>query len=387
MSARRPASLPLACGLAAAAVVAAGGIAVASVNREGDPRALPPHICDEPAGSTAGGLPDTRRLDQLAGRPGSSAGSVAASPPAGGSAVQPGPLGAGSPQDLRLRGRALAGSVPAGGVGSGRGSAGSGQPGTAGVGAGGFSFQPGGTGQGAGQGTGQGAGTGQGQGAAQKQGQGAGAGQQQGPANGVGQQGSQPPAAGSGQGTESLPPKPVPAVEQPKDNPRTQARKLDDTRHSSPVAAALILLAGLALLAAAVWLAVRLRRTKEDVAAVLPDVTPQEAAARVERAEREQDHDAALRWGFVFGLLRLDAAGRLDYDPSTPTRRYARRLRSAVFGDVARTFDEVVYGGRPAMAQDVTRQREGFDRLLASAAEVAGAPGPTAGAPPVGAAR
>ncbi len=74
-------------------------------------------------------------------------------------------------------------------------------------------------------------------------------------------------------------------------------------------------------------------------------------------AEAAGEFEKALRLRFRAGLLRLDAHGTIDYRPSISTREVSRKLRSEDFDSLALTFDDVVYGGRPADDADVEDAR------------------------------
>jgi Domain of unknown function (DUF4129) len=83
--------------------------------------------------------------------------------------------------------------------------------------------------------------------------------------------------------------------------------------------------------------------------------------ARLEReadaAERNGDLELALRLRFRAGLLRLARAGIVP-DRASLTSAEARRLvRMQELDQLARTFDEVVYGGRPPRHDDVEAAR------------------------------
>jgi len=92
--------------------------------------------------------------------------------------------------------------------------------------------------------------------------------------------------------------------------------------------------------------------------------SPAELERRAEEAQRRGDHEAALRLRFRAGLLRLDARGTIDYRPSLQTYEVAAALRSAEFDRLALGFDEVVYGERPASADDVEAARRDWEAVL-----------------------
>jgi hypothetical protein len=133
-------------------------------------------------------------------------------------------------------------------------------------------------------------------------------------------------------------------------------------------------LLGALVAGAAAFAALRLgRRRAAAVAATAgrersAQAGPDELERLAGEAERRGDHEAALRLRFRAGLLRLDAAHRLDYRESLTTGEAARELRSAEFDRLARTFDEVVYGRRPPGPADSERAREAWRRVLAEPA-------------------
>jgi hypothetical protein len=103
-----------------------------------------------------------------------------------------------------------------------------------------------------------------------------------------------------------------------------------------------------------------------DAAASRPAAQdPRALERRAAEAEAAGDHALAVRLRFRAGLLRLRIR------PSTPTAEVARTLRSEDFDALARTFDEVVYGGRPAHAADAADARERWPRVVADAPEEA----------------
>jgi hypothetical protein len=331
---------PIVVGLAGvAAVVLAAGVATAVSRAHHDAvQALPPP-CRDATGSTGGGLPSGRTLDEALGsvlRDGS--------PGASRQLAGSGALGRGTPQQLRARAKALqqpgAGQAPgAAGTGAGTGSQ-SPQP-----------QQRAGDQQGGGGGAG-GAGGG---------GAGAGSGPSTGPAGGTGQN----PAAGPAGG--HLTDSPQPVAPPPSHQAGTVPKRAGD-RTSALSGWAWLAIATLALLAAVVaarWLARRRTPAEEDEA---PALTAEEAARLAAQAADAQDHDAALRWTFVAGLLRLDTAGVLAYDPCRTSTLVARRLRSARFPGLVRGFDLVAYGGRHATATDVAAARRDWDLLVAETA-------------------
>jgi hypothetical protein len=100
----------------------------------------------------------------------------------------------------------------------------------------------------------------------------------------------------------------------------------------------------------------------EGAAALTAAELEREAAA----AELEGHFDRALRLRFHAGLLRLDERHVLAYRPSLTSSEVARRVRSPAFQDLARRFDEVIYGGRRATAPDAEAARDAWARVLAA---------------------
>jgi hypothetical protein len=92
-----------------------------------------------------------------------------------------------------------------------------------------------------------------------------------------------------------------------------------------------------------------------------PDALEREA----EGAERGGDLEHALRLRFRAGLLRLDRAEAIRFRPSITTTEVAGALRSRSFDELALTFEEVAYGGRPAEEPDVEAARRRWPELLA----------------------
>jgi hypothetical protein len=88
-----------------------------------------------------------------------------------------------------------------------------------------------------------------------------------------------------------------------------------------------------------------------------PGPVPDDDAPTLERrahaAAARGDHALALRLGFQAGLLRLDRRGVIELHPSLSTGDVVRAVHTPAFERVAARFDEVVYGGRAASADDV----------------------------------
>jgi hypothetical protein len=89
-------------------------------------------------------------------------------------------------------------------------------------------------------------------------------------------------------------------------------------------------------------------------------------------AEREGRHGDAVRLRFRAGLMRLSETELLAVAPSMSNAEISRALRSARFDDLARRFDEIVYGRRPALEEDVRATRLEWTRLLSARPAKAG---------------
>jgi hypothetical protein len=141
-----------------------------------------------------------------------------------------------------------------------------------------------------------------------------------------------------------------------------------DPRVALGIAATLV-----ALSAAAVASRIVRRRSQgalERAAARRRLARPDPAALEAEAAtaERAGDLQRAIRLRFLAGLLRLDEVEAITWRPSVTTSEVAARLRSPDFDQVAASFDEVVYGGRRAHADDAAKARTTWPRVLERAA-------------------
>jgi uncharacterized protein DUF4129 len=94
-----------------------------------------------------------------------------------------------------------------------------------------------------------------------------------------------------------------------------------------------------------------------------PQALERDAAAAEERGAFAE----AVRLRFRAGLLALGARGVIPYSSSVRTNQVARRLQSADFEALAKTFEHVTYGGASAGEDDATAAREGWRRVLAGA--------------------
>jgi hypothetical protein len=74
-----------------------------------------------------------------------------------------------------------------------------------------------------------------------------------------------------------------------------------------------------------------------------------------------------VRLRFRAGLLRLGDRGAIRYRPSVTTGEVRRVLGSETFDELARTFEAVAYGGRPASNPDVDTARREWPRVVSTA--------------------
>ncbi len=131
------------------------------------------------------------------------------------------------------------------------------------------------------------------------------------------------------------------------------------------------LLAGL-LVAVAAFFALRIA-SRRAALAVEPrgrrhhtrDLSPEELERAADEAEARGDFEQALRLRFLAGLVRLDRTRAIGLRDSLTTGDLRRRLRSDDFDRLARRFDEIVYGERPARREDVEESKADWQRVLA----------------------
>jgi hypothetical protein len=109
---------------------------------------------------------------------------------------------------------------------------------------------------------------------------------------------------------------------------------------------------------------VRVAATELRLAAAARDEDPRSLDRRADAAEAAGDLEAALRLRFRAGLLRLDAHGAIVFRPSISTHEVRRKLGSDDFDALAAAFDDIVYGGREASADDVDAARERWPRVV-----------------------
>jgi hypothetical protein len=84
-------------------------------------------------------------------------------------------------------------------------------------------------------------------------------------------------------------------------------------------------------------------------------------------AAEAQGHNAeAVRLRFRAGLMRLAERELIEASPSTLNAEVSRALSSERFDRLARSFEEIAYGGRKADPEDVVASRRDWSRLLGS---------------------
>jgi hypothetical protein len=112
------------------------------------------------------------------------------------------------------------------------------------------------------------------------------------------------------------------------------------------------------------------RALRDPVAGTGAGAGPPVRAADLQRAaaaaEVEGRHADAVRLRFRAGLLALAESERVEAAPSMLNAEVSRALRSERFDALARRFDEIAYGGRAAIAEDVQTSRREWSRLLGS---------------------
>jgi hypothetical protein len=109
----------------------------------------------------------------------------------------------------------------------------------------------------------------------------------------------------------------------------------------------------------------------EATASAAAALAREERAADLERAaqqaEREGRFAEAVRLRFRAGLERLGEQGTISGPRSTPTAEVAGQLRSGEFEQLARRFDEIVYGEDAAQAADAEHSRAGWREVIRGA--------------------
>ena len=95
-----------------------------------------------------------------------------------------------------------------------------------------------------------------------------------------------------------------------------------------------------------------------------PTLDPSDLERRAAAASAAGDYDTAVRLRYEAGLLRLVEAGRLELRPDTTATGAAATVDDPTMDDITATFEQVVYGGRPATAADDSASRDGWPMVL-----------------------
>ena len=131
-------------------------------------------------------------------------------------------------------------------------------------------------------------------------------------------------------------------------------------------------IAGIVVVALVVLVAMRLARRRVRVISHEASIArlgthrddPRTLERRAQEAEADGDLATAIRLRFLAGLLRLDLAGAIRYEPSLTTGQVRRTLHLAPFDRVAGSFESVAYGGRPPTSDDVATSKDGWRAVL-----------------------
>lgn len=105
---------------------------------------------------------------------------------------------------------------------------------------------------------------------------------------------------------------------------------------------------------------------RDERGRVSQSLDPRQLEREANEAEAAGDVARALRLRFRAGLLRLGRARIVPLRASLTSGEARRILRLPEFDALARTHDEVTYGGRAARAQDAADARERWPQVLAA---------------------
>ena len=89
--------------------------------------------------------------------------------------------------------------------------------------------------------------------------------------------------------------------------------------------------------------------------------------AEASAAESAGDYERAVRLRYQAGLLQLARQGTLADDAARTDRQLAELVGSAIFEQLARRHERIVYGGQPAVAEDSAAARRDWPRVLVEA--------------------
>lgn len=117
------------------------------------------------------------------------------------------------------------------------------------------------------------------------------------------------------------------------------------------------------------WLISRRSRSthrSDEAGRLLVDASldPDEMERQAEAAEADGDRTLAVRLRYEAGLIRLVRAGRVELRPQTTASDAARQVGDPTMSQLTADFEEIVYGGRAATADDVVAARSGWPELL-----------------------
>lgn len=139
--------------------------------------------------------------------------------------------------------------------------------------------------------------------------------------------------------------------------------------------AALWVILSIAVILGSIYVAIRMSRWLPAAAGgdvglgVVSGEDLQRLEAAAEKARAAGDLRNEIRFRFQAGLIRLAKSGVLPRDSSLTTGQVARTLRSETFDRLARSFDEVIYGGRRSTSEDAELSRRGWRELLSGRAK------------------
>jgi hypothetical protein len=91
-----------------------------------------------------------------------------------------------------------------------------------------------------------------------------------------------------------------------------------------------------------------------------PEADPAELDRQAEAAERAGDFTAAVRLRYEAGAIRLARAGRVELRRETTASAIADQVGGDAVRRLTTTFEEVVYGGRPATPSDCAAAASGW---------------------------
>jgi hypothetical protein len=131
------------------------------------------------------------------------------------------------------------------------------------------------------------------------------------------------------------------------------------------------------LLAVAVGVAVGLQvvrrrtritaRLRSSASIVVDSDNPEALEHQATEAEREGDHETAVRLRFRAGLLRLQRRGVIANPESETDRHLAVTLHSPTFDALSGRHERIVYAGDHATSTDAAEARTGWPQVMTEA--------------------